>query len=112
MTYSWEKNVIWSEISGFLLLAFGFAVRNNSSHPFEGGMADKDCYNGFAKRHPQLSPRAPEQTSAARAEEYNQYNAFFFCLLGDLQLKHTFRPILVSTSVKLAYELLLTNRPK
>jgi hypothetical protein len=52
-------------------LDFDFAVRNNILHPFKDGMNGKDRYIGFIKRHPQLSLRAHEQTSAARAGAFN-----------------------------------------
>jgi hypothetical protein len=73
-------------------LAFDFAVRN-ILHPFKGGMAGKDWYIGFTKRRSQLSLKASEQTSAARAGAFNQQNVSnFFCLLEDLQLEHNSRP--------------------
>jgi hypothetical protein len=52
-------------------LAFDFAVRNNILHPFKDGMNGKHRYTGFIKRHPKLSLRAHEQTSAARAGAFN-----------------------------------------
>jgi hypothetical protein len=63
-------------------LAFDFAGRNNILHPFEDGMAGKDWYNEFIKHHPQLSLRAPEQTSAARSGAFNQQTVskLFSCL--------------------------------
>lgn len=74
-------------------LAFDYASKNNIEHCFKDGMAGKDWYQGFIKRHPQLTLRVPEQTSAARAGAFNKENvAKFFSLLQNLQHQHNFRP--------------------
>jgi hypothetical protein len=86
------EKLIWAETKGIKTL--GFRLRSQKHlHPFKGGMAGKDWYIGFTKRLSQLSLKASEQTSAARAGAFNQQNVSnFFCLLEDLQLKHNSRP--------------------
>jgi hypothetical protein len=75
------------------LLASDFAVRNYILHPFNDGMAGKIWFSGFIKSHPQLRLRAPEQTSTAGAGAFNQQTVSKFSyMLGDLHLKHSFRP--------------------
>lgn len=54
-------------------LAFQLAERNNLKHPFgETGKAGIDWARGFLSRHPDLSLRKPEATSAARAMGFNK----------------------------------------
>ncbi|GBP39102.1 hypothetical protein EVAR_27463_1 [Eumeta japonica] len=50
-------------------LAYNLAVKNNKPHPFnvQKQEAGKDWVQGFLNRHPELSIRKPESTSAARA---------------------------------------------
>jgi hypothetical protein len=45
---------------GLRRLDLEFAVRN-VLHPFKDGMNCKDQYQGYIKRHPQVSVRVPEQ---------------------------------------------------
>ena len=48
-------------------------------------------YSGFMKRHPNLSLRTPEATSASRARGFNRSNVGeFFRLLEELMEKHKF----------------------
>ena len=54
-------------------LAFQLAERNKLNHPFgENGKAGVDWARGFLTRHPNLSIRRPEATSAARAMGFNK----------------------------------------
>ncbi|CAF4935145.1 unnamed protein product [Pieris macdunnoughi] len=48
---------------------------------------------GFRKRHPDITLRAPESTSAARARAFNKPVVDkFFSILKDTQAKHSFPP--------------------
>jgi len=55
------------------LLAYQLAEKNQISHPFvkENDQAGLDWMYSFMKRHPDLSIRKPEATSAARASGFN-----------------------------------------
>ena len=68
-------------------LAYQLAVTNNKKHCFnaENERAGKDWLLGFLKRHPELSIRKPESTSAARAAGFNKTAVDnFFKLLGKV----------------------------
>lgn len=74
------------------MLAYQLAIRNKA-HPFkeEMSMAGRDWLSGFLKRHPQLTIRKPESTSAARAAGFNKVVvADFYKLLGKLYDEHKF----------------------
>ena len=74
-------------------LAFQMAERNNIPHPFKNGVAGKDWLQGFMSRHPELSLRQPEATSAARAHGFNRQSVNrFFDLLTALVEEHNFPP--------------------
>ncbi|KAJ2950879.1 hypothetical protein O0L34_g5239 [Tuta absoluta] len=76
-------------------LAYQLAVRNNKQHKFnnEDEMAGKVWLKGFLNRHPELSLRKPENTSAARAAGFNRVSvAQFFELLAQAYDKHGFTP--------------------
>ena len=74
-------------------LAFLMAERNNIPHPFKNGVAGKDWLQGFMSRHPELSLRQPEATSAARAHGFNRQSVNrFFDLLTALVEEHNFPP--------------------
>ncbi|XP_045449069.1 uncharacterized protein LOC123657592 [Melitaea cinxia] len=66
------------------ILAFQLAERNHIENQFntQTGMAGEDWLSGFLKRHPKLSFRRPESTSAARAMAFNKIavNEFFTLL--------------------------------
>ncbi|KAJ4451383.1 hypothetical protein ANN_02845 [Periplaneta americana] len=71
-------------------LAFQLAERNQLKHPFNKntGLAGEDWFEGFKKRHPEISLRSPEATSIARSQGFNavSVNKFFEILksvLGD-----------------------------
>lgn len=76
-------------IKSLRALAFEFAERNRIAHPFSNSMAGVGWVNGFMARHPELSVRAPEATSIARATGFNRPQVDrFFGLLRSLYLKH------------------------
>lgn len=55
-------------------LAFQLAERNGKAHVFntKTQLAGWDWLHGFRKRHPKLSLRTPEATSAARLQAFNK----------------------------------------
>ena len=65
----------------FLKLAFQFPEHMKLNHQFNKmkGMAGKDFYYAFMKRHPDLSLRSAESTSLQRAKGFNkeQVDMFF-----------------------------------
>lgn len=76
-------------------LAYELAVRNNKQHKFndQKEKAGKDWLRGFLNRHPDLSLRKPENTSAARAAGFNRVSVGqFFKLLGKALDDHPFTP--------------------
>ena len=75
-------------------LAFTFA-EDNIPHRFNRAdrRAGKDWYYSFMTRHPELTLRSPEPTSAARAMCFNRATINkFFDLLEDMMDKHNFHP--------------------
>ncbi|XP_053685837.1 uncharacterized protein LOC128735375 [Sabethes cyaneus] len=58
-------------------MAFQLATANGIKHPFDkkSELAGQDWLYGFRKRHPELSLRSPEATSAARAQGFNRVNS-------------------------------------
>ena len=76
-------------------LAYQLAERNNLKHRFnkEKQMAGRDWLNGFLSRHPELSIRQPEATSAARARGFNRVVVGqFFDFLESVMDEHKFSP--------------------
>lgn len=76
-------------------LAYQFAERNKLKHKFshETGLAGVDWVSCFMKRHPELSLRRPELTSAARAMGFNRpVVASFYELLESLYVKYELTP--------------------
>ncbi|XP_022166135.1 uncharacterized protein LOC111030774, partial [Myzus persicae] len=76
-------------------LAYQLAVKNNKKHNFSHikEEAGYDWYKGFMSRHPELSLRKPEATSAARAMGFNKPVVMqFFKLLGELMDRYKFTP--------------------
>lgn len=73
-------------------LAFQLAERNQLTHPFNKntGLAGEDWFEGFKKRHPEISLRSPEATSIARAQGFNavSVNKFFEILKSVLEDKN------------------------
>ncbi|XP_022166412.1 tigger transposable element-derived protein 6-like [Myzus persicae] len=79
----------------FRKLAFELAERNNIAHNFNktNGLAGQDWLKGFLLRHPELSVRIPEPTSAVRAMGFNRpvVNSFYD-LLKKCYETHHFKP--------------------
>lgn len=75
------------------ILAFQWAEKLGRNHPFSKTkeIAGLDWLSGFRARHPKLSLRVPEATSAARAAAFNKVNVYkFFDLLTTVVDKHKF----------------------
>lgn len=76
-------------------LAYQLAERNGVSHNFSRNTqeAGKEWVRGFRKRHPEITLRTPEPTSAARAMGFNRtaVKKFFDCLT-DVYDKYKFPP--------------------
>ncbi|XP_065671974.1 uncharacterized protein LOC136089813 [Hydra vulgaris] len=76
-------------------VAYQFAKLNNLHKRLssKSEQAGANWFHGFLTRHPQLSVRTPEPTSATRAQGFNQASVGkFFDLLQALQEKHHFFP--------------------
>ncbi|XP_044765556.1 MFS-type transporter clz9-like [Coccinella septempunctata] len=73
-----EGRLFGLSTSEFQKLAYELAVRNRQ-HKFNElkEKAGKDWLRGFLNRHPHLSLRKPENTSAARAAGFNSVETFF-----------------------------------
>ena len=74
-------------------LAYQLAESNGKESLFnhETQSAGRDWYQGFMKRHPTLSLRSPEPTSAARAMGFNQAAVNkFYQLLGQVMDRYKF----------------------
>nr|CAI5867355.1 unnamed protein product [Callosobruchus analis] len=72
-------------------LAYTLAVKNGKQHFFnsEKQKAGKDWVQEFLSRHPELSIRKPERTSAARAAGFNKQAVdHFFNFLGKVYDEH------------------------
>jgi len=76
-------------------LAYQYAEVNNLQHDFNDDRkeAGKEWFYSFMSRHPELSVRTPENTSAARASAFNPVTVskFFDLLEGEID-KHKFTP--------------------
>jgi hypothetical protein len=55
-----------------LSLAYQLADKNKIPHSFKGVQASNDWLKGFRQRHPDMTLRAPESTSTARARAFNK----------------------------------------
>lgn len=92
---SMEKRLFGLTIRDLRMLVYQYAninkIPNNFSKKEE--MAGRDWVEGFLKRNQEVSVRAPENTSAARASAFNKVNVGkFFELLGSLMDKYNFPP--------------------
>ena len=78
------------------VLAYQCAVKFGVKHPGQWDKAQRageDWLSGFLARNPQLSIRAPEATSLARATSFNKTNVkAFFDKLSVVMERHTFEP--------------------
>lgn len=76
-------------------LAFELTEKNNLSNSFNSvtKTAGSDWFKSFMRRHPQLSLRVPEPTSAARASAFNKpIVTKFFETLSELLEKNEIPP--------------------
>lgn len=76
-------------------LAYQLAEKNGKAHNFnrDKEIAGVDWMKGFLKRHPDLSIRKPEATSAARAMGFNKVAVDkFYSLLGEIYDKYNLTP--------------------
>ncbi|CAM1311604.1 Uncharacterised protein r2_g2208 [Pycnogonum litorale] len=75
-------------------LAYQLCQRNNIPCPFDNvkEKAGKDWLYGFMVRHPSLTLRQPEATSAARARAFNSENVGKFFDLESLMETYKFAP--------------------
>ncbi|XP_047022728.1 MFS-type transporter clz9-like [Helicoverpa zea] len=92
-------------------LAYQFAESNSIDHCFNKDykLAGEDWLAGFMKRHPELSLRAAEPTSVARAMGFNMVSVNrFFDLLEEVIDQHKFLP----TNIYNVDETGLTTVPK
>ncbi|XP_044749782.1 MFS-type transporter clz9-like [Coccinella septempunctata] len=90
-----EGRLFGLSTSEFQKSAYELAVRNNKQHKFNAlkEKAGKDWLRGFLNRHPDLSLRKPENTSAARAAGFNRVSVGkFFELLGKTLDDNRFTP--------------------
>lgn len=87
-------------INNIRSLSYEFAIKCGIDYPTgwnESKRASKDWYYGFMKRHPNLSLRKPEPTSAHRAKGFCKENVDeFFDNLKKVLAEHTFEPHRIS----------------
>ena len=79
-------------------LAFKIVDKTGRKNPFQGGKAGRAWFEGFRRRHPQLSLRTPQPLSYCRAVSANQSAVNdFFGKLGSLfgQLNLISKPMLI-----------------
>lgn len=85
-TLDLEKRLFGLTTNDLRFLAYQLAQQNQKVHKFntDSERAGKDWLLGFMKRHPEISIRKPENTSAARAAGFNKVAVdSFFNLLGE-----------------------------
>ncbi|KAH9639176.1 hypothetical protein HF086_014040 [Spodoptera exigua] len=81
-----EERLYGLTVKDLKALVYQLAIKNNKPNPFnaEKKEAGREWINGFLKRHPELSIRKPENTSAARASDFNKVAVEkFFNFLSD-----------------------------
>lgn len=90
-----EERLYGLTIKDLKSLVYQLAIKNNKPNPFntEKEEAGREWINGFLKRHPELSIRKPENTSAARASGFNKVAVEkFFNFLGNVYDEHQLTP--------------------
>ncbi|XP_037977944.1 MFS-type transporter clz9 isoform X2 [Plutella xylostella] len=90
-----EKRLFGLTTVGLRKLAYQLAEKNSKAHNFnhDKKIAGLDWLKGFLKRHPDLSIRKPEATSAARAMGFNKVAVDkFYSLLGEIYDKYNLTP--------------------
>ena len=89
-------------------LAFQMAVLNGKPHPFNlnSQLAGKDWLKSFRKRHPELSVRTPEATSAARVQAFNKHNVdLFYNVLEEVTATGKFTPSRIFRSFTIQFSI-------
>lgn len=78
------------------VMAYDFAVKEKIKFPAawnEAGLAGKDWYYSFMRRHPNLSIRTPEQISMSRVKAFNKESVGnFFEMLGSVYEQNSYDP--------------------
>ncbi|CAH2102389.1 unnamed protein product [Euphydryas editha] len=90
-----EERLYGLTVKDLKALVYQLAIKNNKYNPFsaEKKEAGREWINGFLKRHPELSIRKPENTSAARASAFNKVAVEkFFNFLGNVYDEHQLTP--------------------
>ncbi|CAH2086648.1 unnamed protein product [Euphydryas editha] len=90
-----EERLYGLTVKDLKALVYQLAIKNNKPNPFsaEKKEAGREWINGFLKRHPELSIRKPENTSAARASAFNKVAVEkFFNFLGNVYDEHQLTP--------------------
>lgn len=90
-----EERLYGLTVKDLKALVYQLAIKNNKPNPFnaEKKEAGREWINGFLKRHPELSIRKPENTSAARASGFNKVAVEkFFNFLGNVYDEHQLTP--------------------
>jgi len=74
-------------------LAYQIAVKNNLIEAGNRDFLGHDWLKGVLRRHPQVTPRTPEATSASRARGFNpEVVNKFYDVYEDLLDKYHFQP--------------------
>lgn len=88
-----ERKLFGINRKDLMKLAFDIAEANDIPHRFKNGRASKKWYYGFMARHPVLSLRQPEPTSAARALGFSKEVVMrFYDVLTNIYDEHNFGP--------------------
>lgn len=89
-----EKKLFGITRKSLMKLAYDIARVNGVGQQFNNETAGKKWYRLFMARHPQLSLRQPEATSAARATGFSREKVtIFYDTLTEIQKKYNFSPI-------------------
>ena len=83
-------------------LAFTIVQKSERKNPFRGGKTGRALFQGFRRRHPQLSLRAPQLLSYCRAISCNQ------ATVDDCRLNLITKPMLIyncdETGISIVYK--------